>query len=335
MTPMFSIIVPVYNVWNYIEVTIKSILAQTFSDFELLAVDDGSTDGSGEYLDMIAATDKRVRVFHQPNSGVSAARNLGLDNARGEWIVFVDGDDALIPQALDILAGCIARNPDVDLIGYRFNKVDCISNSSLTAYKDNNRIETDSIHEIIFECKHQACFQALDHYMVWTETFRRDKLGEIRFEPLKNGEDVLYCNALGLQSDMYIAIKSPLYLYLQRPASAKSNKWTSLRHSDYIALHNGILDNIIKSPKKIDSFWYKRWIGNLLQYVPEAFNFEKSFRKECFRTHRTLLKEVKRIADIPTVLKTWISIATLFKSDTYFRLTAMTPMKWYSSSRAK
>ena len=84
--PLFSIIVPVYNVKEYIEITIGSILEQTICDFEILAIDDGSTDGSGDMLDIIALTDARVRVFHQPNSGVSAARNLGLDKARGKWM---------------------------------------------------------------------------------------------------------------------------------------------------------------------------------------------------------------------------------------------------------
>ena len=125
--PLFSIIIPVYNVSNYIEVTVGSILSQTYSNFELLLIDDGSIDGSSELLDKMEQNDKRIRVFHQPNSGVSAARNLGLENAVGEWIVFVDGDDAISNDTLYVLSRCIKRHPSVDLIGYGFEKVENIS----------------------------------------------------------------------------------------------------------------------------------------------------------------------------------------------------------------
>lgn len=92
-SPKVSVIVPVYNADKYLRRCIDSILSQTFADFELLLVDDGSTDGSPAICDAYAARDSRVRVFHKPNGGVSSARNLGLDNARGEWITFCDADD--------------------------------------------------------------------------------------------------------------------------------------------------------------------------------------------------------------------------------------------------
>lgn len=91
--PKISVIVPVYNTEKYLNRCIDSILAQTFTDFELLLIDDGSKDSSGTICDEYAAKDARVRVFHKENGGVSSARNLGLDNAKGEWIAFVDSDD--------------------------------------------------------------------------------------------------------------------------------------------------------------------------------------------------------------------------------------------------
>ena len=94
-TPKISVIVPVYNVEKYLRQCLDSILAQTFTDFELLLIDDGSPDTSGTICDEYAALDSRVRVFHKENGGVSSARNLGLDNAQGEWITFVDADDEI------------------------------------------------------------------------------------------------------------------------------------------------------------------------------------------------------------------------------------------------
>lgn len=93
MNPKISVIVPVYNTEKYLHRCIDSILAQTFTDFELLLIDDGSKDNSGTICDEYAAKDSRVRVFHKENGGVSSARNMGLDNASGEWITFVDSDD--------------------------------------------------------------------------------------------------------------------------------------------------------------------------------------------------------------------------------------------------
>ena len=91
--PELSIIVPVYKVEPYLPKCIDSILAQTFSDFELILIDDGSPDRCGEICDEYAARDDRVVVIHRENRGVSAARNAGLDAARGEYIGFVDSDD--------------------------------------------------------------------------------------------------------------------------------------------------------------------------------------------------------------------------------------------------
>lgn len=98
--PKVSVIVPVYNVEKLLQRCIDSILAQTFTDFELLLIDDGSKDKSGEICDEYAAKDSRIRVFHKQNGGVSTARNIGIDKAQGEWIYFVDSDDIVLPSAL-------------------------------------------------------------------------------------------------------------------------------------------------------------------------------------------------------------------------------------------
>lgn len=109
--PKISIIVPVYNTEKYLHRCIDSILVQTFTDFELLLINDGSNDCSGEICDEYAAKDSRIKVFHKENGGVSSARNLGLDNAKGEWVTFVDSDDSIttIPIAQNV-------NSEADII---------------------------------------------------------------------------------------------------------------------------------------------------------------------------------------------------------------------------
>lgn len=99
-----SIVFPVYNKSEHLPTTLHSLLLQTYRDFELIAVDDGSTDGSGDFLDRLAKTDTRVKVIRQPNAGVSAARNAALDRASGDYVVFADADDTVCPDWLEVLA---------------------------------------------------------------------------------------------------------------------------------------------------------------------------------------------------------------------------------------
>ncbi|MBR5028538.1 MAG: glycosyltransferase, partial [Bacteroidales bacterium] len=114
--PYISVIVPVYNTEKELPRCIDSILGQSFADFELLLVNDGSTDGSGAICDDYAAKDSRVRVFHKENGGVSSARNRGLDNAVGEMVVFVDSDD-------QIEQGYFANAIDTDADIYYYHRM--------------------------------------------------------------------------------------------------------------------------------------------------------------------------------------------------------------------
>ena len=107
--PLLSIIVPVYKVENYLQKCIDSILAQTFTDFELILVDDGSPDNCPALCDAAAKKDSRVRVIHKQNGGVSTARNAGLDAAQGNWIAFVDSDDTAAPEYRSDAGNCPCR----------------------------------------------------------------------------------------------------------------------------------------------------------------------------------------------------------------------------------
>ena len=117
--PLLSIIVPVYDVERYLPKCIDSILAQTFTDFELILVEDGSPDGCPALCDAAAARDARIRVLHQKNGGLSAARNAGLDVARGEWIGFVDSDDYIAPEMYEALYQAVqSTGADLALCDY-------------------------------------------------------------------------------------------------------------------------------------------------------------------------------------------------------------------------
>ena len=129
---MITVIVPVYCVEPYLRICTASILAQTFRDFELLLVDDGSPDGCPALCDAIAATDARVRVIHQENGGVSAARNAGIRAAKGEYLTFVDADDWIEPDYLSCLLEAM-RQSDLAVCGVDADEILCPEEARISA----------------------------------------------------------------------------------------------------------------------------------------------------------------------------------------------------------
>lgn len=171
-----SIIVPVYNAEKYLSRCIDSILAQCFTDFELLLIDDGSKDGSGKICDEYAEKDKRVKVFHKVNGGVSSARNLGLDKSEGKYITFVDADDYLLPETITerLLAG------NYDLIQIPRN-----NGSFMKTYSHDVVCKSsESFREFIYRNYYFEC---------WGRFYKRKLIGAVRFpENLKVGEDLMF-----------------------------------------------------------------------------------------------------------------------------------------------
>ena len=114
MEELISIVIPVYNVKPFLRTCAESVFAQTFRNLEILFIDDGSTDGSGEICDELAVQDPRVRVIHQPNGGLSDARNTGIEACTGKWVYFLDSDDAISPVTIAHLwTACIKTRADV------------------------------------------------------------------------------------------------------------------------------------------------------------------------------------------------------------------------------
>lgn len=145
-----SIIVPVYNTEQYLPCCIDSVLGQSYSDFELLLIDDGGTDSSGAICDMYSKNDSRIRVFHKGNGGVSSARNVGLDNAHGEWVAFADSDDMFLGDTVSKLFSCSAD--DVDMVYGGIRKF------------DESRDDIETI--VVKERKRISVEEALDAFVV-------------------------------------------------------------------------------------------------------------------------------------------------------------------------
>lgn len=119
-----SIIIPIYNIRDYLSKCVESLSSQTYSNIEIILVDDGSTDSSGELCNQYAARDSRVRVIHKQNGGASSARNAGLDAVSGQYIMFLDGDDYLAPDALQRLAEIAVEAGDFDFVQFHYTETD-------------------------------------------------------------------------------------------------------------------------------------------------------------------------------------------------------------------
>ena len=132
--PKISVIIPVYNAESTLRRCVDSVLAQTFTDFECLLIDDGSKDRSGAICDEYAARDSRIRAFHKENGGVSSARNLGLDNATGEWIAFVDSDDWAGEKYLESFSEYL----DADLI---ISGIQSVNKNEIVANRESEYID--------------------------------------------------------------------------------------------------------------------------------------------------------------------------------------------------
>ena len=215
--PTISVIVPVYNTEQYLHRCIDSVLAQTYKDFELLLIDDGSKDSSGTICDEYAAKDARVRVFHKENGGVSSTRNLGLDHARGEWVTFVDSDDYIEDNFLNSFEG----NLDADLVVG--NMVIC----------EDGKLPSD-IGAHIVPGKYSPIQSVLKGNLTnhafcapWGKLFRKDCIGDLHFDVgMTICEDTKFVyNYIAKAKDMRILSTDEathyVYMYPSIPTSEK------------------------------------------------------------------------------------------------------------------
>ncbi len=215
-----SIVMPAYNAESYIEDTVRRILDQTFGNFELIIVDDGSTDSTPEILDRFAAEDKRVRVIHQENQGEGGARIAGFEACRGDWLVSVDADDLVEPQMLDHLVKR-GYETDADVVIFRVETLDDQTGEKLPC---DWAFRADSELGGVFAPEQMAptLFNSFQNW-VWNKMFRMSflKAKGIRFQNVRRTADLLFtCSALA-SAERIALLDEVLYLYrINNPTSA-------------------------------------------------------------------------------------------------------------------
>lgn len=221
--PLLSIIVPVYDVERYLPKCMDSILAQTFTDFELILVDDGSPDNCPALCDAAAAKDARIRVIHQKNGGLSAARNAGLDAARGAWIGFVDSDDYIAPEMYEAMYHAV-QSTGADLALCDYAEVDEAGAPCQSMYI---RLEKkDFTGRDLLKNATDSTIQP-----AWNKLYRRDVFAQLRYPEGKLNEDLFLIPEICLNTQKAVVVPKALYYYVQRGGSIMNGNKT-LRHFD-------------------------------------------------------------------------------------------------------
>lgn len=212
MKPKISIIVPVYKVEKQIDTCIKSILNQTFNNFELILVDDGSPDKCGEICDEYEKKDKRIKVIHKKNGGLSDARNAGLNIAIGKYIGFVDSDDIIHPEMYEKMYSYINKY-NVDIVQCKFKKFENIED--INKFSKINNTYTN----IEYYTSKEAIMDMIDNNKInvntWNKLYKREFFENERFPKGKIHEDEFLTYKLMYESNKIAYINEELYYYYQ------------------------------------------------------------------------------------------------------------------------
>lgn len=220
--PLVSIIVPIYNVEKFLERCVNSILAQTFQNFELILVDDGSPDHCPEMCDMYSMKDSRIKVIHKKNGGLSEARNAGLDIAQGQYYFFVDSDDMIAPNALQLLVKYAKGNSS-----------DVIISKSFICFFD--KIDVDIAKEqgepkiMSAECALEEMFCKNTRWEAWGTLFAAETWGDLRFKPGIWYEDLELIPEVISRAKQVSLIDVSVYYYYKREGSIMDESKTRIK----------------------------------------------------------------------------------------------------------
>lgn len=291
MNKLVTIIVPIYKVEAYLQKCIDSILNQTYKNLEIILVDDGSPDNCGHICDEYAKTDIRIKVIHKKNGGLSDARNAGLDIATGDYIYFIDSDDWIASNAIEILTSYIESN----------NEIDIVAGCAVDIHEENGKIletnysiKLDTIQTLnkIEALKNNL----LNGWAAWNKLYKKELFKEIRFPKGKINEDEAVMLHIISLCEKIVLVGQPTYFYFLRPESITTSSFSEkkmdwfencLNNREFIANHCPSL--LIESEYRIITcilyllqfmlIEYKRFdnpISRLKAYFFENYSFIKT-----------------------------------------------------------
>lgn len=222
--PLISIIIPIYDVERYLERCVKSVLSQTYQNLEIILVDDGTPDNAGIMADNFAKADSRIKVIHQKNAGLGAARNTGIRNATGKYIAFVDSDDWIAPDMIEYLYRLISKY-DAD-----YSAIDCIitSNKSENPIQPEEEIKTlnkKEMYDLFFRISSDDI-----NYCVWDKLYKTEIIRQISFVEGKRFEDIDYCYKVIKLCNKAVVSNRICYFYFRNTLGITLGE---LKHADF------------------------------------------------------------------------------------------------------
>lgn len=276
----FSVIIPIYNVENYLRRCLDSLLSQTFTDYEVLLIDDGSTDASGNICDEYVEKDRRVKVVHQKNQGVSVARQRGLDMVQGKYVAFVDPDDFVQPNYLSAMIN-FAESDDADLVWCDYTELH--HDGEMLHSCNQNILTREELLENILEGKFSA--------VLWNKLYKASiiKRYGIRFdENLKTAEDILFVSKYICQVKRMKYVSQSLYNYNMVNSNSAINKFDVLRFkTDYAVMLKQLIQTLRAEGM------YQQLFPSILRcmfYCKDIYAFDSRYRD--FEKYRNMFPEV-------------------------------------------
>ncbi len=283
-----TVIVPVYNVEIYIRRCIESILNQTFKDFEIVLVDDGSNDQSGVLCDEYANSNENVNILHQNNQGLSAARNAGIEwamnNSDSEWISFIDSDDYIDKRFLELLYDAVI-NKDTSI-------------SACDVRRTNKNFEIVEYDNVSFT--RASCMDYYKDSVIWAtiapnKLYRKEIFENIRYPVGKQHEDEFVTYKILYAAEQITLIDIPLYFYFQRENSIMKMSYNLKRLDGLEAIRNQC-EFFFNRNRDLYKFTCKRFVGyyvdnyNLIQQCENSRHYNKILKKKFGKFYRKCIK---------------------------------------------
>ena len=308
---VLSIIIPVYNVEQYINQCIESILIQTYHDYEIILIDDGSTDSSGEICDTYAQKDSRVKVVHKINGGVSSARNIGLQMIKGKYLTFIDPDDFINIDTYEENMNIMINNSEIDILQYPFCK---LHSTKYVETPTNNCQYIKGTEAILSNWWSGSPI----HYSIWNKIFKKEIFNHITFLEGHVSEDTrLLVDFCKKAKTVYLSDKG-LYYYRIRESSLTSN-YTFDKHLDLFYAHLSIYTELIKFPiltsQQVPAF--ERMFRRLVQ--AKQSNITADLAKESKQINN-LFPAWKDIFRAQGSSKLWLSTAKILGTKIFIKL---------------
>lgn len=292
--PKISIIIPVYKVEKYLPRCLDSVMAQTFKDFEVICVNDGSPDNCGAILQQYADKHHNFKVINQENRGLSAARNAAMPEAKGDYIAFIDSDDFIHPQFLEHLYN-VQRQTQCDIVGCDFQKIkkdgDCLCGN---LEKVSPKIYGNALNVLLNP-------RNFIHFNVWNKLYKREIVGDLLFVPGMYYEDWVYNCCVFERAENFAWIKDRLYGYQLSGNSIMRSQMTQEKVDSYVlgikTVYGYFMENAPEKWRQVRQTRIARTVKMMMNHTRKAKNHDlllyvsrilKNLKKEGLITYRGL-----------------------------------------------